>query len=720
MQESQNLLLGMSGFRPEPHVAQQSRRDKLRIQHIDPVPDLVQVRDVYDPALFSSSAHGHNLPLAGAETSMTNPSAPSGLTRAGDPRSAGLWRGQPSCDWIVASQALMTNPMVSPGVCHSKPGFSGYPDASDELSTQQNHEQQCGDLHFPSSQIFHQALQEVVTSVGDHGLELASIREPGQPCSWVDSGNELLLLPSYGDQPNTVWVSRQPPQWNGEGGLARGKVEEGFDNVGSEGGTQGLSLTLSSNLHVAQLEERFGFASSRANGAGQSCPYPTLSIGDRGCGGSLQGMVSSAAVHARRGAGPLGPFTGYATILKYSKFLKPAQHLLDEYCSAVKHCHVGERSCGVVSSDCGDVVAGEKESSARGGSSGMSSSSLHSSAEAGASGEASQIHRPEMQQKKAKLLYMLEEVCRRYKQYHQQMQMVVSAFESVAGLSSATPYASLALRSVSKHFRCLKNAISEQLQQISKVLGEEFMSSPSSCRGEIMMIPKLKHADQIPSKQKAGENSLSFMDQNQPVWRPQRGLPERAVSVLRTWLFDHFLHPYPTDTDKHMLATQTGLSRNQVSNWFINARVRLWKPMVEEIHMLETKGMNGMDLNTSNRNDAAKPPPIDDAGRPPSGQRLGAHQSNKPLDCSSMEPVFNDEGSQSMEGWHCEKRSRIEECGIPASMDGNLVSFGTFQGAMDIGGLGAVSLTLGLRHEGGQQQQQMRHFGGQMLHEFVD
>ena len=27
----------------------------------------------------------------------------------------------------------------------------------------------------------------------------------------------------------------------------------------------------------------------------------------------------------------------------------------------------------------------------------------------------------------------------------------------------------------------------------------------------------------------------------------------------------------------------------QVSNWFINSRVRLWKPMVEEIHSLETQ-----------------------------------------------------------------------------------------------------------------------------------
>ncbi|GAB2288560.1 hypothetical protein Dimus_022890 [Dionaea muscipula] len=38
-----------------------------------------------------------------------------------------------------------------------------------------------------------------------------------------------------------------------------------------------------------------------------------------------------------------------------------------------------------------------------------------------------------------------------------------------------------------------------------------------------------------------------------------------------------------------MLAQHTGLSRNQVSNWFTNARVRLWKPMVEEIHTLEKR-----------------------------------------------------------------------------------------------------------------------------------
>uniref|UniRef100_A0A0D9VDY8 Homeobox domain-containing protein n=1 Tax=Leersia perrieri TaxID=77586 RepID=A0A0D9VDY8_9ORYZ len=69
----------------------------------------------------------------------------------------------------------------------------------------------------------------------------------------------------------------------------------------------------------------------------------------------------------------------------------------------------------------------------------------------------------------------------------------------------------------------------------------------------------------------------------QQCWRPQRGLPEKSVAVLKAWMFENFLRPYPKDSEKEMLAARSGLSRNQVSNWFINARVRLWKPMIEEM-----------------------------------------------------------------------------------------------------------------------------------------
>ncbi|GKV50934.1 hypothetical protein SLEP1_g57611 [Rubroshorea leprosula] len=44
---------------------------------------------------------------------------------------------------------------------------------------------------------------------------------------------------------------------------------------------------------------------------------------------------------------------------------------------------------------------------------------------------------------------------------------------------------------------------------------------------------------------------------------------------------------YPTESKKLMLASQTRLTKNQVSNWFINARVRLWKPMIEEMYREE-------------------------------------------------------------------------------------------------------------------------------------
>lgn len=54
-------------------------------------------------------------------------------------------------------------------------------------------------------------------------------------------------------------------------------------------------------------------------------------------------------------------------------------------------------------------------------------------------------------------------------------------------------------------------------------------------------------------------------------------------SVLKEWLFQHFDKPYPTDQDKQMLSNVTGLTRTQVSNWFINARVRIWQPMVVEL-----------------------------------------------------------------------------------------------------------------------------------------
>jgi len=53
-----------------------------------------------------------------------------------------------------------------------------------------------------------------------------------------------------------------------------------------------------------------------------------------------------------------------------------------------------------------------------------------------------------------------------------------------------------------------------------------------------------------------------------------------ATKLLRYWLFDNFLHPYPSQADKRELAEATGLRVAQVGNHFINARVRVWRPSI--------------------------------------------------------------------------------------------------------------------------------------------
>ncbi|OVA06193.1 Homeobox domain [Macleaya cordata] len=208
--------------------------------------------------------------------------------------------------------------------------------------------------------------------------------------------------------------------------------------------------------------------------------------------------------------------------------------------------------------------------------------------------ELSPAERQDLQNKMSKLLSMVDEVDRRYKQYYHQMQIVVSSFDMIAGCGSSKRYTALALQVISKHFRCLRDAISGQIKVTHRSLGEQDTGENGSGVG----ISRLRFVDQQLRQQRTLQQ-LGMMQQH--AWRPQRGLPESAVSILRAWLFEHFLHPYPKDSDKTMLARQAGLTRSQVSNWFINARVRLWKPMVEEMYKEEICDVE-MESNSSSDN----------------------------------------------------------------------------------------------------------------------
>ncbi|KVH90766.1 Homeobox KN domain-containing protein [Cynara cardunculus var. scolymus] len=673
----------MNNLRTESHVAQKSRRHKLRFQHNSDDPNHQHLSQdphfelhrparygsiSYDPSVFpsemlnsiASNPHlllppshaflSHDQDSATGSSPASFPHSVSCKVIADNPQNGGNWKSVVSSSqsqlqvnsdsWNVVSysnvasmsmdQSNSNSPMVVQGGASSKPTYGYNQDLQNiHLGDQKNY----GEVPaFGSTPYYHNTLQEVVTSatVGTHVHQSKNFLEISQsiPC-WMNTSDQLGFIANRNND-------------HREGTMMGATNENNCI-------TQGLSLSLSSN----------------------------------------------------------------------SKYLKPAQELLNDNCDVGGHELV--QSC-----DNTHKILDEEMSRVSGesGTSGASSSTIYGSNEhiTGRSSSLPESYRPEFHQKKAKLLYMQEEVCRRYRQYHQQMQMVISSFETVAGLSSATPYVSLALKAVSRHFHCVKCAISEQLTQMKKTF--EDLCSPtvgasSSKNFDANSTDTLSQLKSMDHNYQRQGKSGGFFGNQQPVWRPQRGLPERAVSVLKAWLFDHFLHPYPSDADKHMLATQTGLTRNQVSNWFINARVRIWKPMVEEIHTLETKGL--ADSNTNN------PTPTD--GQDTSRMDMSSLSNKQQPECSRTSgtlTMMNGQNEPNEQLWDHEKRSRPEYQIPPATMDRSFTSIIPYPRTTFEAGVGPVSLTLGLRQnaEHVQQLQQHEHqlrqrFGGQLIHDFV-
>ena len=78
----------------------------------------------------------------------------------------------------------------------------------------------------------------------------------------------------------------------------------------------------------------------------------------------------------------------------------------------------------------------------------------------------------------------------------------------------------------------------------------------------------------------AGSDDEAYTPDEEAGCDGETPLGSAASQVLRTWLADHFLHPYPTLEEKMNLAMATTLRPGQVSNWLINARVRIWRPSI--------------------------------------------------------------------------------------------------------------------------------------------
>ncbi|KAL7625235.1 hypothetical protein AAE478_004450 [Parahypoxylon ruwenzoriense] len=69
----------------------------------------------------------------------------------------------------------------------------------------------------------------------------------------------------------------------------------------------------------------------------------------------------------------------------------------------------------------------------------------------------------------------------------------------------------------------------------------------------------------------AGQSPVASVTTAPPVKKP-RPRSARKTQVLKSWFACHTDHPYPSEREKISLARQSGLSREQVGNWFSNAR----------------------------------------------------------------------------------------------------------------------------------------------------
>jgi hypothetical protein len=265
--------------------------------------------------------------------------------------------------------------------------------------------------------------------------------------------NERILHPSFVtestashfDNNGSTWMSRPLENYHhwstGELGLVERTSDQEMMTITSDANTQGLSLSLSSinppskvevthfgeeyasehlQLKVADRVSQESHQDSKFSKSSSLCALPKPSIITKSCGKSIHDIVGTST-HALRNTGPLGPFTGYATILKSSKFLKPAQQLLEEFSSRTgpKLTRIFEMSEDQVTAPAlADIVNEANENSGTNAKnySGIPSSTFYCSNKAsggddvGGSGGSCGSYGPEYQQKKAKLLFLQEEV----------------------------------------------------------------------------------------------------------------------------------------------------------------------------------------------------------------------------------------------------------------------------------------------------------------------
>ena len=107
------------------------------------------------------------------------------------------------------------------------------------------------------------------------------------------------------------------------------------------------------------------------------------------------------------------------------------------------------------------------------------------------------------------------------------------------------------------------NTPSTSLETLTSVAQHSFGDTPSPNDDKIIQKP-------ISTSTRSSISSITSKNGK----KKRANLPKESTTILLNWLHENIDHPYPNSKEKLNLMSKTGLTAQQLSNWFINARRR--------------------------------------------------------------------------------------------------------------------------------------------------
>jgi hypothetical protein len=86
----------------------------------------------------------------------------------------------------------------------------------------------------------------------------------------------------------------------------------------------------------------------------------------------------------------------------------------------------------------------------------------------------------------------------------------------------------------------------------------------------------------------------------------QPHFPKATTDKLKQWFFNHAEDPYPDEEEKTRLGDATGLDKQQITYWFINARKRYWQDIAKRILDEEKKKTDGVSEDAAKRKEGLR------------------------------------------------------------------------------------------------------------------